>query len=260
MTFPTVWSAEVRDGLDRDPLSPGRPRRRARTRAGATSRASPVLRARHRMGRRRKLASRVETTPRKPAQRRALRRDSRVGAARLGSALTTRTIDAFRRGHDRFAHASAVTEPFRDLAAAPRRRLWLMDCCSHYFCDDGEIASNPGFAAILADEQLICIRDGAPTWSAACRAEGPWPDDSATTLGCALMWLPDAACRAAVDRVVAAGCTRSFTRAEVRARRRYARGRVQHLGPELDAVALRPTKAERIELEAWLAVSNPPPP
>jgi len=148
-----------------------------------------------------------------------------------------------------------ATEPFRELAPGSRRERWLMDCCSYFLCADGEIANNPSYAAVLTDTHLVCVRDGAPAWTAASGDDGPWPDESATTLASALMWLPDAACRAAVDRVVAAGGARSLSRADVEAGRWYGR-RFLHVGPEADAVVLRPTKDERRELEAWLAAAD----
>jgi hypothetical protein len=141
------------------------------------------------------------------------------------------------------------------LSAKPQDARLIKNVCSHYLCNDGEIANNPAFVVVFDADRLVALREGRTTFDACFATTWEWPDTSARLLGRALGWLSTTELDCAVARVRAqpAGSTRVFTRAEVRARRIYGRGRVHHLGEEYDAVVLIPTPAELAVLERWLA-------
>jgi hypothetical protein len=158
------------------------------------------------------------------------------------------TIESWRQ----IVASSPYQEP---LSAKPQDTRLIKNVCSHYLCDDGEIANNPAFVAVFDADRLVVLREDRTTFDACFATTWEWPDFSARLLGRALGWLSAIEFDRAVARVRArpARSRREFTRAEVRGRRMYGRGRFHHLGPEHDAVVLEPTAPELAVLERWLA-------
>jgi hypothetical protein len=62
----------------------------------------------------------------------------------------------------------------------------------------------PEFSGFLLDDKLVCFKGDDRNWNAAVETEGEWIDSRASTLAAVLVWLPEAAQIAAIERIVAA--------------------------------------------------------